>query len=89
MSTTGTIDPTADTSAKIASAEGGTETVAEQTPTVADLVKGVEQEVTQAMLDAALPIMEANGFQGFKDVQLMQSQPDANGNIKQSLRVIL
>jgi hypothetical protein len=57
--------------------------------TLADTVRGVEQELIQAMLDAALPILEANGYGGFKDVQLLVSQPDEEGNVKQSLRVLI
>lgn len=58
-------------------------------PTLAETVRGVEQELVQAMLDAALPILEANGYGGFKDVQLLVSQPDEEGNVKQSLRVLI
>lgn len=58
-------------------------------PTLAEKVRGVEQELVQAMLDAALPILEANGYGGFKDVQLLVSQPDEEGNVKQSLRVLV
>ena len=58
-------------------------------PTLAETVKGVEQELVQAMLDAALPILKDNGYGGFKDVQLLVSQPDEEGNVKQSLRVVI
>jgi hypothetical protein len=58
-------------------------------PTLAEKVQGVENQVVQAMLEAAAPILEANGYQGFKDVRLVATQPDEEGNIQQSIRVIL
>lgn len=58
-------------------------------PTLAEKVAGVENQIVQAMLDAAKPILEENGFGGFKDVRLVTSQPDEEGNIQQSIRVLL
>lgn len=58
-------------------------------PTLAEKVQGVENQLVQAMLEAAKPILEENGYGGFKDVRLVVSQPDEEGNVQQSLRVLL
>lgn len=61
----------------------------ESEPTLAQRVAGVEAQLVQAMLEAAKPILEENGYGGFKDVRLLVSQPDEEGRVQQSLRVSL
>lgn len=61
----------------------------EKAPSLAEQVKGVEAQVVQAMLQAAEPILTENGFTGFKDVSLVATPPDEEGNVRQSIRVIL
>lgn len=58
-------------------------------PTLAEKVKGVENQLVQAMLEAAMPILEENGFTGFKDVSLVTTRPDEDGNVQQTIRVLL
>ena len=57
--------------------------------TLAEQVREVENEIIIAMFEVATPILKKHGYSGFKDIRLVIGEPDENGNVKQSLVVIL
>ena len=57
--------------------------------TLAEQVLKAEDEVTEAMFKAALPILEKYGYTGIKNIRIFTSEPDKEGNVTQTLQVML